>query len=214
MAEGLGIQGQPVRVTILNAAGERRCRVNGSIRTATDETWTVDLIDPVPPLVLRTPVALEILVQGDLLWTTTWLRAETTGLVTTLHLVAPSTIHRGQRRAYPRVDLSLPVHIKREPAGELVAAQLRDLSAGGASFQAEGSLVVGEQVQLVLSLGSGFYFQNLKAEVVRGPSDGSHPRTFAVRFQCDEHQQALLAGWVARQLAGGVPAAALNQPER
>lgn len=214
MIEGIGLAGYPVRVTIIDErSGERRYRVSGSVRETGPEGWTVDLVDSIHALDRGTPVALEVLVQGDLLWTTTVLKAGTTAGAGSLTLAVPGALHRGQRRVHPRVDLSVPCHIQRQPTGELITARLRDLSAGGASFSASANLAVGERVQLILTLGSGLFLQNLEAEVLRGTADSVSQQTCAVRFHCDERQEALLVGWVSRQLSGGIPAAAQDDAD-
>jgi hypothetical protein len=212
--EGIGLRGHPVRVTIMDeASGERRYRVSGSVRETGPEGWTVDLVDSIHALDGGTPVALEVLVQGDLLWTTTVLQASTSARASSLTLAVPGALHRGQRRVHPRVDLSLPFHIQRQPTRELIPARLRDLSAGGASFSASANLAVGERVQLILALGSGLFLQNLEAEVLRGTDASDLQQTCAVRFHCDERQEALLAGWVSRQLPGGIPAAGQDESD-
>lgn len=204
MELSLGLEGQPVRVTVLGTDGEWQCRVNGSIRRTSAEGWSLDLIDPLPALAASTVVALEVLLQGELIWTTTRLQVATSLHATTLRLAVPGALHRGQRRAHPRVDLSLPIHIRRHADGELHPAQLRDLSAGGASFSTEAELALGESVGLVLTLGSGLLFQHVEAVVVRVGSRALLPRTFAVRFSGDERQMALLAEWVSRYQAGEI----------
>lgn len=190
--------GCPVRVTLLDASTQERAeRLMGVLMGRHGSELQVECLPGLLAPVTAATATLEVVEQG----TVYWARCELTGTDSTLTLHLQGPFQVGHRRRHPRLDLQLPVQLLLADGG-LAPAELRDLSAGGASFQTERTCTVGAPVRLILSLGSGFYLRDLAAEVVR-VSEQVSGYVVAVQFQADPDQVAKLEEWLNRQMAEG-----------
>ncbi|MFZ5817402.1 MAG: PilZ domain-containing protein [Bacillota bacterium] len=196
------LRGQPVRITLLDAASrERAGRVHGVLTVVRQTGLTVECVDSVPGTPEGAPLALEAMTRGLQTWFHTNLAATARPGALQLQLALPQKVQTIQRRQFPRVDFHARVHLVVKATGRVVEGALRDLSAGGASIRLSGEVGPGEIVQLMFSLGSGLFFESLTGEILRchrGP-DGSS--IVGMRFQCSAEQQALLAQWVNERLS-------------
>lgn len=191
-------RGCPVRVTLLDATTQERTeRLMGVLMERRGSELQVECLPGLLTPVTAAMATLEVVEQG----TVYWARCELTGTDSslTLHLQGPFQV--GHRRRHPRLDVKLPVQLLLADGG-LAPAELRDLSAGGASFQTETHCTVGAPVRLILSLGSGFYLRDLSAEVVR-VSERIGGYVVAVQFRADPAQIVKLEQWLNRQMAEG-----------
>jgi hypothetical protein len=193
-----GMVGHPVRVTILDAhSRERVTRIPGVLVNALAGTLVVECLQPAPAGIANAPVTVELLAGTYLLWCHSTVQSAGRDLC---HLALPASVQTVQRRRHPRVDMEIPVHLLVKQGDRVFAAHLRDLSAGGASLRTEAPVAEGEDVALVFSLGSGLFFQDLRAVTVRcaGTPDGSY--AIGLQFRCSPEQEAALGAWVHRQL--------------
>ncbi|HLO01982.1 MAG TPA: PilZ domain-containing protein [Symbiobacteriaceae bacterium] len=197
LASNVG-RGCPVRVTLLDASTQERAeRLMGILMDRSGSELQVECLPGLQAPVIAATATLEVVEQG----TVYWARCELTGEASTLSIHLQGPFQVGHRRRHPRLDVKLPVQLLLEDGG-LAPAELRDLSAGGASFQTETICTVGAPVRLVLSLGSGFYLRDLSAEVVR-VNERIGGYVVAVQFQADSAQIAQLEQWLNRQMAEG-----------
>lgn len=196
--------GHPVRLTVLDPSSRERVeRVAGILAGVQSNGMTVDCLRPVPGLAGGAPVAVEVLVNGNLFWCHTTLQSVGGEAMDRLVLRTPASVQTLQRRRHPRVDLDVPVNLVLSRTGDAIRTTFRDLSAGGASLLTATPLSAGEPVQLVFSLGSGLFFQDLAAETVRCTDGPEGKYVVALRFKCDKVHEEALAAWVSGRLEAG-----------
>lgn len=193
--------GMPVRVTVLDPdSKERLDRVAGVLSAVSALGLTVDCLRVTGPLLSGTPVTLEILVNGNLVWGHSVVLDQQVRGQSLLYLQAPVALETLQRRRHPRIDLEIPLHLVVPRTGETLECLLRDLSAGGAAFQTPEPLGAGESVQLVFDLGTGMFLQDLQAETVRCTDAPGGSYTVAVRFVTGHDYEEKLSAWVDKRL--------------
>lgn len=191
---------QAVRVTVMDPTSrERVFRVAGVLVCVSTDLLSVECTHPCPTFPPEAPSTLEILTSGEILFCHTRLHPVQEGRGR-LDLVPPESIQTEQRRKYPRVDLSVPVHVVTGPSGKVLQAQLRDLSAGGAALALQSFLEPGSLVGLVFTLGSGLFFEDLEGEVLRCTPSQSGGWLVGLQFTCNDEKRDLLANWVNRRL--------------
>ncbi len=195
--EFLPLVGQPARLTFDEPAHGGRKRLTGLLTAVTEASLTVETLGTdsdglTPPI----PVALEVLVKEDLVcYACTLIKQHNN----TAYLSLPSKGRMEQRREFPRVDVDLPVHVG-GLALRPVAAQLQDVSAGGACVLSMIPAVPGQQLTLVFNLGSGLFLQGLDAVVVRSTPTSGGTYAIGLRLNASAEQQASLAAWVKKKL--------------
>jgi c-di-GMP-binding flagellar brake protein YcgR len=202
LAHLTALRGQPVRLTLLEAnSRERYARLHGVLIAVRGTELTIDCVDSVPALPEGTPVAVEAMVRGVQTWFNTHLSSKVRRSAPQLMLVLPEKLQQVQRRLHPRVDLEGPVHVVVKRTGQVIAATLRDISAGGASIRLPSAVEVGEMIQLIFNLGSGLAFENLKGEVVRCNAAADGGAIIGLMFRCSDEQRETLSQWVNQRLS-------------
>lgn len=196
------LRGQPVRLTLLDAASrERSARLHGVLTGVSQAELTIDCVDAVPTLSEGSPLAVEAMVRGVQTWFSTHLVTAVRRSAPQLRLRVPEKVQTVQRRQHPRIDFEAPVHLVLKRTGQVVQGTLRDLSAGGASIRIPAPVVAGEVLQLVFKLGSGLFFENLEGHVLRSAPLPDGSAVVGLQFRCSQEQQALLAQWVTQRLS-------------
>lgn len=197
--------GRPIRITITDGTHrERIFRTTGVLESLADSGIEAFVLEPMG-FDQEMTITVEGLTHGEVLWFHTGMLIRKGQ---TLRLRYPSQVFTSERRQMTRVDIEIPVHVS--GLGEIpVAAFIRDISAGGASLRSPVPAVSGQAISLVFSLGSGFYFQNLLAEVVRCSEASESVYSIGVRFRDGAFQQVELEEWIHRRMgsvSSGSPA--------
>ncbi|HYG59478.1 MAG TPA: PilZ domain-containing protein [Symbiobacteriaceae bacterium] len=189
--------GHPVRVSFLH--GETRERASqviggvGSVRA--EEGLTISCVGSVPQLAEDDGVVAEVLVEGVLLL----LFARVVGLPRPREILLswPREVRTEQRRQHPRIDTSLPLHFQIDGQGEIHRGHIDNISAGGLSFITHVAIPADCHLSLAFGIGSGFYFHNAGARVLRTTASFRSGLRVAVQFEGMEREEIdHLSGWI------------------
>lgn len=194
------LRGQPVRITLFDAAGERSARLHGVLAAVHETELTVECVDSVAAMPEGTLMTVEALVRGMQTWFDTRLVTGVRRSGSKLQLRVPEKLQTAQRRLHPRIDYEAPLHLVVKRTGQVIRGVLRDLSAGGASVRLASPVPPGETVQLVFNLGSGLFFENLEGDLLRLSTLPDGSAVVGLQFRISTEQQALLAQWVNQRL--------------
>lgn len=191
----------PVRITVMDPQSrERLFRTAGVLMKVDEDLLAVECLHPTPALPILAPATLEVLSGPEILFCHTTLSQTPSLRLGRLHLVLPAAVQTEQRRRFPRVDLSVPVHVMVHRTGKALEGELRDLSAGGAAVALDEQVEVGDQIAMVFNLGSGLFFEDLEGAVVRCTPSRSDGWVAGIQFRISDKQRDLVAAFVNRQL--------------
>lgn len=195
--------GCPIRVSIFDPEyPDCLGRYLGVLAEVSSERLLVDCVDLPERLPQQARVTLEIRRQGSLFWCHSRFSSLTGDRGShQLCLQWPASVQSTQRRAFPRVDVHLPVfygvlgRITAEP-GFII-----DIGAGGIALQGAIGLSPQEKITLVFSLGSGLFFQDITADVVRSACSSTGVWVSGLSFRgLSPEQKQLLEQWVDQRL--------------
>lgn len=194
--------GMPVRLTILESDTRNRIfRAAGTLSRVKASSLTVECMRSVPAFQSDVAAAVEVMVNGSLIWFNTTLSPDTApshrGEVT---LVLPDAVQTLQRRRHPRVDLDVPVQLVINRTGEGIQARVRDLSAGGTALRTQSPVSAGDEVTIRFPLASGMFFRDPVGVTLRCIDDADGDYSVAVQFACSPEQEARIAAWVNQRL--------------
>jgi hypothetical protein len=190
-------KGRPVRVSLFDPVYLNRLgRFPGILASTSPDALEVECMSPPPIVGPNTPATFEVLYAGDVLWCHTWVIDRERLSTGQIWLKWPEGMQTAQRRNNARVDAHLPIHFLRDGAAPAVGLVM-DISEGGLAMQSQVPLEVGERVSLIFSLGSGLFFQDIQAVVLRTSAARNGLWVMGVRFEfVAPEQQALVTKWI------------------
>lgn len=196
-------KGCPVRVTMFDPVFRDRVgRYPGVLTEVSEGALTVECLSVphgAPPGI---HVTLELIHDGNLLWCHAHLQGASENQPARLHLSLPMEIQTGQRRRSPRVDAYVPVHYLVGDSRTPVQGVMVDIGAGGTAIEGAASLMRGQIVTLVFSLGSGLFFHDIEAEVLRSTFTRSGTWVAGLRFiSLSPEQEHHLEHWIRQRSA-------------
>lgn len=158
-----GLQGAPARILFLaTESGRAYARAAGIMERISESGADLLLMEEAPERPSEL-VMLQILAGEELIWA----RCEV--VEQSLHHYRLRLLEEpwvGQRRRHQRFEIDLAVSILGLQGGP-VEGRLTDISQGGAAIRSPVGTTVGSQIQLVFQLGTGLFFEDVLASVVR-----------------------------------------------
>lgn len=179
----LSYEGRPVRVSLFDAE-YKDCfgRYRGILVEVLPDLLSVDCLDIPPAVPAGTSATVELARDGKLQWCHTVTRPHLLQPPHVLHLAWPNAIQTEQQRRSVRADANLMVHYLADGSSVPMTGLILNLSVGGAALQGLNPFKLGQILCLIFSLGSGLFFQDVRAEVVRVSSTRAGSWVAGLRF--------------------------------
>lgn len=196
-------RGRPVRLSLFDPIyRERVGRYSGMLTDVTEDYLELELVDLNEPAAPGTLATLELTRDGQVFWCHSALALAQPAASYAVRLVWPHAVQTVQRRGAPRVEVNVPLHYVTEGSNLPGEAVMTDISKGGAAIAGKGSVAPGDSISLVFALGSGLFFQDIKARILRVSYGRSGQWTAGLQFVAlTAEQERLLADWIRRQYA-------------
>jgi hypothetical protein len=159
--------GRPARISFfVPGTAQLLGRVfGGIIAVEPNQAMSVDCHGMVGTLPPGCPTVVEVMVRSELtILHTTLERSHTPN---ELVLNWPYEVRTQQRRQHPRVDVELPIHFLAEGSPSTRQGVMHNLSAGGLAFNTSEPLATELELTIAFGLGSGCFFNGIRASVVR-----------------------------------------------
>lgn len=197
--------GRPVRVGLFDAQyPDRVGRFLGVLSEVCRTELVVECMNVSASVPVGTRATLEVLWERELIWCHTSLFKRHKEYPDRLYLAWPEAIQNSQRRSAPRVDVHLPVHYVVEGEEDVRQGLIEDIGTGGVAMVCPEPLDPGQVLHLVFALGSGLYFQDIQALVLRATPTREGKWLTGIQFtQMSQDQRRLLTSWVARKAGQG-----------
>lgn len=189
---------RPVRVSLFDPVYlDRVGRYPGILAQVQPHCLEVECLDNPPSAPAGTRATLEVIKDGQLLWCHTYLQQGQDDQPYTLWLTPPHLVQSAQRRNSPRIDTYVPVHLVLDGTTTAIQGVIIDIGTGGAAVQSAAALSEGQRVALVFALGSGMFFEDIQAVVLRATALRTGNYTAGLRFEnLNPVQERLLTQWV------------------
>ncbi|HYF92302.1 MAG TPA: PilZ domain-containing protein [Symbiobacteriaceae bacterium] len=196
----LQCKGRPVRVCLFDPIYKDRLgRYPGILAKVSTDSIRIDCLDAPPAVPAETAATVELVCEGKILWCHTSTLPDYDHIPYSLRLGRPEKLQTEQQRRSLRAEAYLPVHYLVPGRSEALQGVILNISTSGAALQGAAPLRIGDVIALVFSLGSGLYFQDVQAEVLRCTSTRAGLWITGLRFLTLETERVgKLSDWVKR----------------
>jgi hypothetical protein len=198
----ISCKNHPVRVSLFEPVGRERIARYPGVLAQVDETGVSVACFDVPVNVpAGTAATLEVACRGTVYWCHTETADGPCFVPNSIKLAWPATVQTGQQRRAPRVETNLPVHYFVPGSDRPHSVVMLNISTGGAALRGAEPISLGLQLALAFGLGSGLFFQDIEAEVLRVTATHDGGWIAGVRFvSLTADQQANLDQWVTERV--------------